>query len=72
MRPAILALVVCGSVASAATMRTFARTQPPPTADPASIRATLDRYCITCHNEKLHTAGVTLDSVDPAAPGVNA
>ena len=72
MRAAILALVVCGSVASAATMRTFARTQPPPTADPASIRATLDRYCITCHNEKLHTAGVTLDSVDPAAPGVNA
>jgi len=71
MRAAILALVVCGSVASAATMQTFARTQPPP-ADAASIRATLDRYCVTCHNEKLHTAGVTLDSVDPAAPGVNA
>ena len=71
MRAAILALVVCGSVASAATMPSFARTQTPP-ADAASIRATLDRYCVTCHNEKLHTAGVTLDSVDPATPGVNA
>src|SRR3954469_10912242 len=72
MRAAILALVVCGSVASAATMQTSARTQTPLPADAASLRATLDRYCVSCHNEKLHTAGVTLDSVDAAAPGVNA
>src|SRR4051794_3271888 len=72
MRAAILALVICGSVASAATIQTTARTQTPLPADAASLRATLDRYCVTCHNEKLHTAGVTLDSVDVAAPGVNA
>src|SRR3954464_15070282 len=72
MRAAILALVVCGSVASAATIQTTARTQTPLPADAASLRATLDRYCVSCHNEKLHTARVTLDSVGAAAPGVNA
>jgi mono/diheme cytochrome c family protein len=29
-------------------------------------RALLDRYCVTCHNQRLRTAGLTLDSVDPA------
>ena len=28
-------------------------------------RALLDRYCVTCHNESLRTAGLTLDTVDP-------
>src|SRR3989442_15231330 len=27
-------------------------------------RATLDRYCVTCHNEKLRTADLTLDELD--------
>ena len=27
-------------------------------------RALLDRYCVTCHNERLKTAGLTLDTVD--------
>ncbi len=30
----------------------------------APSRALLDRYCVTCHNERLQTAGLTLDSVD--------
>src|SRR5213080_2818564 len=29
-------------------------------------RALLDQYCVTCHNEKLKTAGLTLDKLDPA------
>src|SRR6266699_757075 len=29
-------------------------------------RALLDQYCVTCHNEKLKTAGLTLDRMDPA------
>ncbi len=37
-------------------------------------RNTLDRYCVTCHNEKLNTAGLTLDLADihdvGAAPDV--
>ena len=27
-------------------------------------RALLNRYCVTCHNEKLQTAGLTLDQLD--------
>jgi Protein of unknown function (DUF1592)/Protein of unknown function (DUF1588)/Protein of unknown function (DUF1587)/Protein of unknown function (DUF1585)/Protein of unknown function (DUF1595)/Cytochrome C oxidase, cbb3-type, subunit III len=29
-------------------------------------RAVLNRYCVTCHNEKLKTAGLTLDKMDVA------
>ena len=32
----------------------------------ASTRALLDRYCLTCHNDRLRTAGLTLAGVDPA------
>src|SRR5437773_4995728 len=31
-----------------------------------SPRALLDRYCVTCHNDKLKTAGLTLDKMDLA------
>src|SRR5438128_12421222 len=27
-------------------------------------RAVLNRYCVTCHNEKLKTAGLMLDKMD--------
>src|SRR6266699_2028228 len=27
-------------------------------------RTILDRYCVTCHNERLKTGGLTLDKVD--------
>jgi hypothetical protein len=27
-------------------------------------RALLDRYCVTCHNQKLHTAGLSLESAN--------
>ena len=30
-----------------------------------SPRAVLDRYCVTCHNERLETAGLALDTIDP-------
>ena len=29
-------------------------------------RATLDKYCVTCHNEKLNTANLKLDKLDLA------
>ncbi|HEY1238914.1 MAG TPA: DUF1592 domain-containing protein [Bryobacteraceae bacterium] len=32
----------------------------------ASNRETLDRYCVTCHNQRLKTAGLTLDTMDLA------
>jgi cytochrome c5 len=37
---------------------------PAPTLSPAGERALLDKYCVTCHNEKLKTAGLMLDKMD--------
>jgi hypothetical protein len=37
----------------------------------ASQRAVLDKYCVTCHNQKAKTAGLMLDKLDPARPGDN-
>ena len=31
-------------------------------------RQLLDRYCVTCHNDKAKTAGLSLQHVDPASP----
>ena len=33
-------------------------------APPVSPRAVLNRYCVSCHNEKLRTAGLALDAID--------
>ncbi len=38
----------------------------------APSRELLDRYCVTCHNERLQTAGLMLDQVDLAQVGVHA
>src|SRR4029453_18565860 len=35
-------------------------------------RAILDQYCVTCHNEKLKTAGLLLDKADVVHPGTAA
>jgi hypothetical protein len=35
-------------------------------------RAFLDTYCITCHNQKLRTAGLALDSLDISQAGAHA
>ncbi len=35
----------------------------------AAARAVLDRYCAGCHNQKLQTAGLALDSLDVSRPG---
>jgi cytochrome c5 len=42
------------------------RLQPPRTASaPAPpSKAFLDTYCITCHNQRLKTGGLTLDALD--------
>jgi Protein of unknown function (DUF1592)/Protein of unknown function (DUF1588)/Protein of unknown function (DUF1585)/Protein of unknown function (DUF1587)/Protein of unknown function (DUF1595)/Planctomycete cytochrome C len=38
----------------------------------ADPRELLDKYCVTCHNQKLHTAGLALDTLDIAKPAANA
>ena len=47
-----------------------------PTAKPAPAsapdRALLDQYCVTCHNQKLKTAGLLFDRMDVSRLGENA
>lgn len=38
----------------------------------ADYRPVLDRYCVTCHNQKLKTAGLTLETVDVSNPAADA
>ena len=37
---------------------------PAPAASAAAQRAVLNRYCISCHNEKVKTGGLALDTID--------
>jgi mono/diheme cytochrome c family protein len=73
-RTAVFALSISGWIAVAlSTVQTSApQTQavsPPTAAAPApAIRAVLDKYCITCHSQRLRTGGLALDTVDVAGP----
>ena len=55
----VFLLLAAWTLAQAAPPQT-----PPATAAPA--REALDKYCVTCHNQGLKTAGLTLDTLDPA------
>ena len=59
--------VVCGLFGSlvhtASAQSSFA------TADDS--RAMLDRYCVSCHNDRLQSGGLALDIVDVARPAAN-
>jgi mono/diheme cytochrome c family protein len=56
---ACLSLAVAGRATPSATSQL-------PAADTATPRAVLDRYCVTCHNQRTRTGGLTLDTLDPA------
>jgi mono/diheme cytochrome c family protein len=50
---------------------------PPQAAQPATAaanpnKALIDRYCVTCHNQRLKTANLTLDVLDLSHPEKNA
>jgi Protein of unknown function (DUF1592)/Protein of unknown function (DUF1588)/Protein of unknown function (DUF1585)/Protein of unknown function (DUF1587)/Protein of unknown function (DUF1595)/Planctomycete cytochrome C len=66
MRAPILALFVGGSLAFfwSAPRPLGAQSQP-------SYQTVLDTYCVTCHNQKLRTAGLALDTVDLTQPAAN-
>ena len=38
----------------------------------ASPRAVLDRYCVSCHNQRVQNGGVALDALDVTAPATHA
>jgi cytochrome c5 len=48
----------------AQTVAVASQASSPAAAAPAAPRAVLDRYCVTCHNDRLKTAGLMLDKAD--------
>ena len=78
VRSVSLAVLVVGGlvVASVSTARISARQTQPAASFPGvpgapaapATREVLDQYCIGCHNERLLTAGLALDSVDATRP----
>lgn len=69
---AALAVMGGGVVATALWGAQAPATNRPVTPAITNPRIFLDTYCITCHNQKLHTAGLALDSLDAAQPSANA
>src|SRR5947207_3331112 len=65
-RAPIMAVIVAVSIVLALSNVETAAQQK----DPA--RGVLDQYCVTCHNEKLRTAGLALDKLDVMHPNSNA
>jgi hypothetical protein len=61
MEPLRFATVHAAGQAGARQAAASARTMAP---TPVPDRALLDKYCITCHNDKLKTGGLTLEQVD--------
>jgi mono/diheme cytochrome c family protein len=56
----------------AASAATTAKPTPPQAGTVAAHRALLDRYCVTCHNQKTKTASLTFDTMDLSQVGKNA
>src|SRR5262245_48237314 len=50
---------------------TAARSQTAPTVV-GPQQALVNQYCVTCHNEKVRTAGIVLEKLDVQHPGANA
>src|SRR5262245_37907195 len=73
--PRAVRLVWCGTLLAAASYLSVHSNAAQPE-DPASApvlaqsaasaspRLVFDKYCVTCHNEKLKTAGLMLDRID--------
>jgi hypothetical protein len=69
---AVAPVVVVVFCAAAGTVGVLAAGQNAKAENSASAdRATLDRYCVTCHNTRLRTGGLALDVADPVNVGGN-
>jgi mono/diheme cytochrome c family protein len=72
-RAVLLALLLLGwGVATGSVVQTSAEQSEQKTAAAATPQATLEKYCVTCHNQKLKTAGLALDTLDATQPHVSA
>jgi cytochrome c5 len=72
----IFGVFIAGAVAAAVfSVQASARqTQPAPAAQAAASepRAVFDKFCVTCHNQRLKTAGLALDTLDVSNPRASA
>ena len=76
-RPAVFALVIAGWMAAAlSSVQTIAPSERlAPQAAPrveGPVKALLDKYCVTCHSQRLRTAGLVLEGIDVANPPARA
>jgi hypothetical protein len=82
-KPGAAWIVVCGAVLVTTgylTARPSAQAGSDPLSAPVSrgltpidsLRPVLDRYCVTCHNQRLKTAGLVLDAFDVSRVGSEA
>src|SRR5262245_31443147 len=68
-RVPLFALFVAGWVAAAASgVQTFTPQASPTAAVPSAPQEVFGKYCISCHNQRLRTAGLTLDTLDATNP----
>ncbi len=73
-RRSILALAVGAWIAliPSSVQTSHQQTQSRSAAATSAPRTFLDTYCVGCHNQKLRTAGLALDTVDVTNPSANA
>jgi mono/diheme cytochrome c family protein len=76
-RPATRLMLVTAAVLALASVSTnrlpaaHAQTRTPATPVPASPAAVFNRYCVTCHNPRLKTAGLVIDPAVLSDAGAN-
>jgi hypothetical protein len=47
----------------------MARPAAPPQASPPAFRATVDKYCLTCHSDRARLGDLSLEGLEPDRPG---
>jgi mono/diheme cytochrome c family protein len=63
--PALVLLILCAGASHTIARTPQGRTAAPASAGSQAARELIARYCVSCHNERLQTAGLALDTLDP-------
>jgi mono/diheme cytochrome c family protein len=73
-RANLVGVLVGGSIVAALLGAEISARQGPAAARPmeAAPHALVDKYCISCHNEKLRTGGLSFSTIDPMKPAAHA
>jgi hypothetical protein len=71
-RGAVSALIFAACIAVLLSGEHTAAPQNQQSSNAAAVRGVLDKYCVTCHNQRLKTAGIDLDALDAANPSSSA